>query len=154
MQTLYFLNIFGHVLFGTAALLVGGIALLARKGPGLHARFGRYFLKALAVVVTTAGIGIAFFRANPFLLMLTLLGGYAGYSGYRTTWLRERPASPADVLIAVVTLIAGGVYLVAGVQSGGNWSPAVVYPTLSGLVLLAGYDLLKRFLLFERLRTW
>ncbi|MBC7919782.1 MAG: hypothetical protein H7Z75_01700 [Ferruginibacter sp.] len=154
MQTLHSLNILGHVLFGTAALLVGGIALLARKGPGRHARFGRYFLGALTVVVATAGIGIMFFRSNPFLLMLTLLGGYVGYSGYRTTRLRERPASPADALVAVVTLAAGGVYLVLGGQSGGNWSPAVVYPTLSGLVLVAGYDLLKRFLLFERLRTW
>ena len=104
--------------------------------------------------MVTAFIGVLFFRSNSFLLILTLLGGYVGYSGYRTIQLRERPASGIEVLIAIGVLATGGLYLRSVQAAGGNWSPAVVYPTLSALVLVTGYDILKRVWLTDQLKTW
>ena len=154
MQTLHTINITIHVLFGTIGLLIGLVALFYQNKPQRHSQYGRYFLYILTVVVSTAFIGILFFRSSSFLLILTLLAGYVGYSGYRAVRLRERRSSTVDVLLAGSVLITGGLYLRSMQLAGGNWSPAVVYPTLSGLVLVAGYDLLKHIWLFRRLRTW
>ncbi|GAA4470042.1 hypothetical protein GCM10023189_58030 [Nibrella saemangeumensis] len=154
MTLLHKLNILVHVLFGTVALVIGLIALVNQNRPSRHIRFGRYFLYLLSVVVGTAFLGTIFFRSTPFLLMLTLLSGYGSYSGYRTVRRRERPATPIDVLIAVGVLLTGVLYLAHVQLSDRNWSPAVVYPTLSALVLMTGYDIVKHVWFFERLRTW
>ncbi|GAA4396309.1 hypothetical protein GCM10023187_04310 [Nibrella viscosa] len=154
MALLHKLNIIVHVLFGTIALLIGLIALVNQNRPRRHIRFGRYFLYLLSVVVGTAFLGTFFFRSTPFLLMLTLLSGYGGYSGYRTVRRRERPATPYDIVIAVGALLTGLLYLAYVQQADSNWSPAVVYPTLSALVLITGYDLVKHIWLFDRLKTW
>ncbi|GAB4041383.1 hypothetical protein [Spirosoma gilvum] len=154
MQTFHTLNIFTHIGFGTLALLLGLAALLYQTSAQRHVRFGRYFLYCLSIVVGTAAIGIVFFRSNPFLLMLTLLGGYVGYSGYRSVRLRERKSATTDVLITIVVLVSGGAYAGSMQLAGGNWSPSVVYSTLSALALVGGYDLLKHFWLYERLKSW
>jgi uncharacterized membrane protein HdeD (DUF308 family) len=154
MQQLHTLNIFTHVVVGTLGLLLGMLALWFQNNARQHRRFGRYFLYALTVVVATAFIGILFFRSNPFLLILTLLGGYVGYSGYRAVRLRERKTSRLDVSISVLVFLAGGLYLRLIQPGESNWSPAVVYSTLSALVVVAGYDLIKHFWLHKRLRTW
>lgn len=154
MQTLHTANILVHVICGTIGLIIGLVALFYQNNPQQHVRYGRYFMYTLTVVVATAFIGILFFRSNPFLLMLTLLGGYVGYSGYRAIRLRERKSSVIDMLLAISVLTAGSLYLSSMQLAGGNWSPAVVYPTLLALVLVAGYDLVKHFWLFHRLRTW
>ena len=153
MQTLHHLNIIVHVFFGTIGLLIGLVTLFYQNKPLQHVRYGRYFLYIMAVVVATAFTGILFFRSNPFLLILTLLGGYVAYSGYRTIRLRERPASRVDIAIATGVLLAGGLYLRSMQIAGGNWSPAVVYPTLSALILVVGYDILKHFWFFNQLKT-
>ncbi|QMW06211.1 hypothetical protein [Spirosoma foliorum] len=154
MQTLHALNVGVHVLFGTIGLLIGLVALAYQNQSRQHIRYGRYFLYVFTIVVGTALTGVLFFRSSSFLVILTLLGGYVGYSGYRAVQLRERPSSPLDIVIAFGVLIAGGLYLISMQLAGGNWSPAVVYPTLSALVLVAGYDLLKYFWLYQRLKTW
>ncbi len=151
---LHTLNIFIHVAVGTLGLLLGLLALVYQNNVRQHVRFGRYFLYALTVVVATAFIGILFFRSNPFLLMLTLLGGYVGYSGYRAVRLRERQTSRLDVTVAVCVLGTGGWYLMSLQAGDSHWSPVVVFSTLSALVLVAGYDLVKHFWLYKRLRTW
>lgn len=154
MQTLHTINIIVHVLFGTLGLIIGLVTLLFQNQPQRHIRYGRYFMFVLIVVVATAFIGILFFRSNPFLLILTLLAGYVGYSGYRTVRLREQKSSTVDRLLAGSVLIAGVLYVRSMQLAGGNWSSAVVYPTLSALLLVVGYDLIKHAWLFQRLKTW
>ncbi|GAB3899590.1 DUF2306 domain-containing protein [Larkinella knui] len=154
MQQLHTLNILTHIALGTLGLFLGMLALWFQNKARQHRRFGRYFLYALTVVVATAFIGILFFRSNPFLLLLTLLGGYVGYSGYRAVRLREQKSSLWDVSISVLVVMAGGQYLRLIQEGESTWSPAVVYPTLSALVLVAGYDLIKHFWLYKRLRMW
>jgi hypothetical protein len=154
MPLFHKLNIFIHISFGTIALVIGFIALLNQGRPRRHIRYGRYFLYLLCVVVGTALIGSLLFRSTPFLFMLTLLSGYGGYSGFRIIQRRESPATFADLLIAGGVLVAGILFLMYAQQSDKNWSPAVIYPTLSALVLLTGYDLIKHVWLFRPLKTW
>ncbi|WP_128543689.1 hypothetical protein [Larkinella soli] len=152
MQTIHSINLWIHIAFGTAGLLLGLVVLNAPKRKGLHTRFGRYFLSTLAVVVLTGLLGALFFRSTPFLMLLTLLSGYEGYSGFRAVRLRRQKAGRQDVIIAVIVLITGLVYTARLNLGAGNWSPSVIYPTVGSLVFLTGYDLVKRFLWFERLR--
>jgi hypothetical protein len=148
------LNLSLHVLAGTVALVVGLFALLVRKPSGKHFRYGRLFLYLLTGVVGTGFTGLLFFRSSSFLLMLTLLAGYVGYAGYRAVQLREKRSSRLDAMAAVVALAVGIIYLFYLEKAGGNWSPQVVYSTLAALGLVTTYDLLKHFLLHERLKTW
>jgi len=154
MQTLHTINIALHVLFGTLGLLVGLVALIYQNRYSQHSRFGRYFLYALIVVVTTAFIGTLFFRSNPFLWMLTLLGGYVGYSGYRAVRLKEQRSSKPDLLLAISVLLAGCLYAWSVQNGQSNWSPSVIFSTLLALALVTIYDIVKHCWLFRRFRTW
>ncbi|WP_338876231.1 hypothetical protein WBJ53_11320 [Spirosoma sp. SC4-14] len=154
MQTLHTVNLVIHVSLGTLGLLLGLITLIYQNQYQRHIRFGRYFLYALTVVVATALIGILFFRSNPFLLMLTLLGGYVGYSGYRSVRLKEKRSSPADTLLTISVLVASILYARSIQLAAGSWSPAVIYSTMSALWLVTGYDLIKHLWLYQRLQNW
>jgi len=154
MSLYHQLNIALHVSLGTIALLVGIGALLTQHKAKLHRRIGRVFLWLLSGVVGTALLGALLFRVTPFLLMLTLLSGYVGYSGYRVVRLRERRASGWDALIALVVLLAAGAYVTTHGGQGRNWSPAVIMPTLGAIGLVTVYDLIKFAWLHSRLRTW
>lgn len=151
MQTLHALNISVHVLFGTAALLIGLVAVWTNQQLIAHRRYGRLFLLTLTVVVGSAGIGVLLFRPNPVLIILSLLSGYVGYSGYRVIQLRGRRPSFTDWLLALVVLLLGAGYGLAARHTPG-WSPAVIYSTLAALLLVTSYDLVKYGWLFDRLK--
>lgn len=85
-------NIAVHVVCGTAALCLGLIALLSRKGGPVHIRSGRSFLYAYGIVVATATIGLGIFEFRSFLAVVTLLSLYDVFAGYRALQLRgSRP---------------------------------------------------------------
>jgi uncharacterized membrane protein len=147
-------NIAVHVITATVALILGFVIIFTRKGSLNHSRLGKYFVILLSVVVLTGFLGWLFFRSNSFLLMLTLLAGYNGYSGYRAVQLRERRSSIRDVAIAFTTLSAGVLYMVWLNRSNATWNPSVVYPTLFGLILVTVYDLVKYFWVHSRIKGW
>ncbi len=149
---LHTINIVIHVAFGTAALLIGLVTMLTMERLSIHRRYGRWFLLALLGVVFTAALGVVFFRSSSVLVILTLISGYVAYSGYRVIRLRNSRPKPADTLISLAVLIACLGYGWTARNTPG-WSPAVVYPTLGALFLVAGYDLLKYSWLFDRLKS-
>src|SRR5277367_5148071 len=87
---LHWINIAIHILFGTAALVLGMLAICSRKGGPLHIRSGRLFLYAYLVVVFTATIGLLVFDFRSFLAVVTLLSFYDVFAGYRALQLRGR----------------------------------------------------------------
>ncbi len=147
------LNIGIHVLAGTIALLMGLVTLFYYQRPGRHKQFGRYFLYLLTIVVTTGFLGWLFFRSNSFLLMLTLLSGYVGYAGFRVIRLRENKGDLKDAMVSIAALSIGLLYAIS-LQQDDGWSPSLIYSTLSALILVTVYDLLKFFWLHDYLKTW
>ncbi|MBO0934021.1 hypothetical protein [Fibrella aquatilis] len=144
-----------HVACGTAALGVGLVALWLNNRPAAHRRWGRLFLRLLVVVIVTAALGAVGFKPRPFLIILTALAAYQGYSGYRVVRRREQRMVPFDRWLAVAVLTCGVGYGVLLPRSGVTWSPTVIYSTIGGLVVVAGYDSVKAFWLHERLkRGW
>lgn len=78
---MHFINILIHIIAGSMALLVGTLALFVYKGGKIHMRSGRVFLGCLAIVIITGLLGVFVFHRNAFLLVITVLSGYLGFSG-------------------------------------------------------------------------
>jgi uncharacterized membrane protein len=133
-------NIVTHVAAGSLALLCGVVALLTPKGGSRHRQAGRIFLYFLAVVVMTGLFGVFIFKRNVFLLVITLLSGYLGYSGFRIIKLRNNRPYVVDLVAATITLVAALYFLYYLSRIGTMWSPVVIYSTVGYLFLVIAYD--------------
>lgn len=136
-------NISVHVAAGTIALLLGIIALSSRKGKSSHIKSGKWFLMFLTIVIFTALLGVFVFRRNSFLLVITLLSAYQGFSGYRTIQAKNNKPKPADILMATITLLSAFYFMYYIKQIGFFWSPVVIYSTLGALFIVIAYDFLR-----------
>ncbi|HKW55169.1 MAG TPA: hypothetical protein VJO12_15855 [Stellaceae bacterium] len=86
-----FLAIVGiHVLFGLAAMIVGAVAMLSRKGRGRHSRFGMvYFWCLFGVFVTMTSLSFMRWAADYHLFILGALSFTAanlGRAAVRRRW--------------------------------------------------------------------
>jgi uncharacterized membrane protein len=133
-------NIVTHVAAGSLALLCGIVALLTPKGGRRHRQSGRIFLYLLAVVIMTGLFGVFIFKRNVFLLVITLLSGYLGYSGFRIVQLKNNRPHAMDIVAAIVTLVSVTYFLYYLSTIGMIWSPVVIYSTVGYLFLVIAYD--------------
>ncbi len=133
-------NIITHVAAGSLALLGGVVALLTRKGGRRHRQAGRIFLYLLAVVVMTGLFGVFIFKRNAFLLVITLLSAYLGYSGLRIIKRKDNRPQVPDIAAAIITLMAALYFLHYLSRIGMMWSPVVIYSTVGYLFLVIAYD--------------
>lgn len=143
METLHHFNIGLHIGFGTLAMLLGLVPMLRPNGGRWHVGFGRWFLRAMSVVLTTAVLGLVVFNFRPFLVGITLLSLYLAWGGYRA--VRQRRAGPTGLDAAVAGLfLAGGLtFLLCLPRIALVWTPGVIYSTLGTLLAFALYDLAR-----------
>ena len=139
--------IFVHIGAGLWCLGAGPVAMLARpKGGAIHLRWGRGYVRGVAVVAATAGLLLCL-RWSAFFFALSVLSFYLVFSGWRVLgrkqpWRgKEEQARPVDWCAAVATVLVGGlsVYLRARGVFGAD--AAVVLGTLGFAVGAAVYDL-------------
>lgn len=133
-------NIVTHVTAGSLALLLGLFALLSRKGGKLHAKSGKYFLLFLTIVIITGLVGVFVFGRNTFLLVITMLSGYLGFSGYRTLQFKNNKPRKLDIGIAILTLLSVLYFLYHFASVGMIWSPVIIYSTVGYLFMVIIYD--------------
>jgi hypothetical protein len=143
---LHWINIGIHILFGTAALVLGMVAICSRKGGPLHIRAGRLFLYAYLVVVFTATIGLLVFDFRSFLAVVTLLSFYDVFAGYRALQLRGRRPQAVDRIAAVLGLAAPWIFIITMRYLRQPWNPILTWSILGGLLAISGYDLLRNVL--------
>lgn len=136
-------NILIHVVAGSIALLLGILALTTKKGGKGHRKSGNYFLLLLIIVVLTGLIGVFIFKRNTFLLIITVLSAYYGFSGYRILQSKSNSPKFIDILVAIVSLIAVSYFLYYFKSIGMYWSPIIVYSTVGALVMIVTYDFLR-----------
>jgi uncharacterized membrane protein len=73
-----------HVLFGLTAVATGAVAMLSRKGPGRHPRFGGVYYWSLAgLAVSAAALAIVRWREDAGLFALALVAFAAAFVGRR-----------------------------------------------------------------------
>lgn len=146
LELLHKTNIIAHVVAGTIALLVGIVILLLKKGEKWHIKMGRVFLYLLIVVIFTALIGVFIFGRNTFLLVITILSGYQGFSGYRILKTKSNTVYWIDILAGFVSIIVVSYYLYYLKKIGLYWAPVVIYSTVGTLILYVIYDFSRYFI--------
>jgi hypothetical protein len=140
---LHHTNILLHIIAGSAALLLGLAALLTSKGGRIHRKSGRLFLRLMIVVIITGLAGVFVFHRNSFLLVITALSGYFGFSGYRVLCNRDNRPRTLDISIAILALASTGYFLYYFRQIGMIWSPVIIFSTISTLIALVVFDLVR-----------
>ncbi len=136
-------NILIHVVAGSVALLLGILALTTGKGGKWHKQSGNYFLIFLIIVVLTGLIGVFIFKRNTFLLIITVLSAYYGFSGYRILQNKTNSPKLIDISVAIISLISVSYFLYYFKSIGMYWSPIIVYSTVGALLLIVTYDFLR-----------
>lgn len=150
---LHQVNIVIHVTTGTAALLLGLVALLSKKGGSIHKRCGLIFLFIIAIVILTALLGVLAFGANRFLIALTMLSGYHAFSGYRVIKSKSNRPKTWDILVSMLTLSSGIYFLYYLDSIGMIWSPVIIYSTVGALFVVIAYDFLRYLIKAERYKN-
>ena len=150
MTPIHLTNIIVHVTAGSAGLLLGVMALLTRKGGARHKKAGRWFLAVLSVVILTGLIGVFVFKRNTFLLVITMLSAYLGFSGFRTIRFKSNQPRVPDMAVAVVTLLSVIYFLYYMRSIGMIWSPVIIYSTVGYLSLVIAYDFIRYLIPRER----
>jgi hypothetical protein len=142
-QFFHLTNIAIHVTAGTIALLLAIIALSTKKGRRIHTKSGKWFLGFLAIVILTGLLGVFVFGRNTFLLVITLLSAYQGFSGYRVLQAKDNKPKLLDILMAIVTLFSAFYFMYYIKSIGFFWAPVVIYSTLGALFTVILYDFLR-----------
>lgn len=153
MDPLHTANIFTHVTAGSVALILGMVALLSQKGGRLHNKSGKLFLGLLSIVIFTGLIGVFVFGRNNFLLVITALSAYLGYSGYRTLQTRSNQPYLQDIVVALFTLITVAYFLYYFKSIGMIWSPVIIYSTVGYLICMITYDFARYLIPRHRYRN-
>lgn len=116
---------------------------VSTKGKKLHTKIGNLFLRLLLIVIITGLIGVFVFNRNTFLLIITVLSAYYGFSGYRVLQTKNNKPKLLDISIAIISLIAVFYFLYYFKSIGMYWSPVIIYSTFGALVMIIVYDFLR-----------
>ncbi|MGV4413931.1 hypothetical protein [Chryseobacterium sp. T1] len=143
-------NVIIHVFAGSIALIAGLVSILTKKGKKNHRKAGLIFLSFLAVVVLTGLVGVFVFGRNIFLLVITMLSAYLGFSGYRVLKSKSNKPYLLDIMVALATLITMGYFMYYLKSIGFIWSPAIIYSTVGYLLLMVAYDFIRYLIPADR----
>jgi hypothetical protein len=146
-------NIFAHIILGSVALLLGLLALVTPKGGRLHRQAGNYFMLLLCGVILTGFIGVFVFKRNMFLLIITVLSGYYGFSGYRILQTKTNVPRWPDIAAAALAVAVVSYFLYYLHQIGMYWSPVIIYSTVGALFLIVSYDFIRYLIPREQYRN-
>lgn len=95
-----------HIGAGTLALASGTVALVSRKGVGLHRRAGTLFFIAM-VANTLASFVLATIHPSAFLLAIGVFSLYLVFAGWRAIVSRGPKAQALDWAAALIMLAVG-----------------------------------------------
>ena len=136
-------NLNFHVSAGSLALLVGLYILFKNKYGKVHRVSGRVFLVLLTIVIATGLIGVFVFNRNSFLLVITTLSGYMGFSGFRAMRNRSNVPKILDISVALLALTSVLFFIWYFHSIGMIWSPIIIYSTVGYLIFAVTYDLVR-----------
>jgi hypothetical protein len=147
------INIATHVIAGSIALLIGVVALMTKKGGKNHRKSGNIFLILLSIVIFTGLMGVFIFGRNSFLLVITVLSGYYGFSGYRVLLTKSNQPQWIDMGVAIGSLTTVFYFLYYFKTIGMIWAPIIIYSTVGTLISVVLYDFLRYFIPKQKYKT-
>lgn len=141
-MTLFLPFLIVHIATGFAAVLVGFVPLVTRKGSRAHRLWGRLFAGLMAVLLVCAWVMTAL-RFNTYFLALSATASLYLFSGVRVL-RRKRPdlriedrARPLD-WAATLGVIAVGLWVLILLAAGRSDGPATVSAALAVSALSVG----------------
>jgi len=146
LENLHLVNISVHVAAGSIALILGVVALISKKGGRIHKKAGEIFTLLLSVIILTGLFGVFVFGRNTFLLVITVLSAYYGFSGYRILVTKSNKPQFIDIFVALLSIIAVSYFLYYFRQNGMYWSPVIIYSTVGALLMVILYDFARYFI--------
>ncbi len=144
-DTLHLVNIYTHVFFGSAAMLIGLWPMITKKGQKTHRKTGKLYLLMVSGVLITAFLGALFFDFRPFLFLLTILVFYTSFVSYRTLKLKDKRPGKFDILVNIIGASAVVFYLFFFDIEAAAMNRPVVYATAGSLGFHVIYDFGKHF---------
>jgi hypothetical protein len=126
-----------HIACGTAGLVLGPVAMTARKVPGLHTRAGEWYHRVMLMVcISAAAMAVLEWQRIGWLLPIAVwsyafaLLGYVSAKRRFHHWLRFHLIGQGGSYIAMVTAL-----LVVNLGTGTWWAWAA--PTIAGTPVIA-----------------
>lgn len=112
MEIVYTIALVLHVVTGLSALVLGLVAIVARKGGGLHRLSGRVFYWCM-LTVAVSGALMASLHWSPFLLHIAVFALFQTQAGWRAVKNKGLMPSGVDWILAVAGLVNGGLMVVS-----------------------------------------
>jgi hypothetical protein len=123
-----------HVAAGTTGLILGPVAMLARKRRGRHTRAGLAYQVATAVLAVSA-VGLA--ELNPAVWWLGIIG-IATWAAALGGWWARRRRFPGWLPVHIQLMCGSYISFVTAFLVVNWWSPVTwIAPTLVGAPLIA-----------------
>jgi|ERR1051325_732662 uncharacterized membrane protein len=123
-----------HISGATIGLFSGFLAMVFRKGSGLHGAAGTVFYASMIAMTTSGAYIAAFLRPNGSNLVVALLTLYLVVTAQRAAKRRDGKPAAFDVAAFVFILIVGLAGVTAGFGAGRV--SAAIYFIFSGTALL------------------
>ena len=105
-----------HVLASLLAIIIGIVAMWARKGGKRHIQTGKIFFWSMVTVCLTGSM-LLFYDFNIFLGVITILSFYTSLTGYRAPSRRKTTFAGWIDWTAAITAMVSGI-LLSGVGIG------------------------------------
>lgn len=96
-----------HIMAGFAALAMGAMAILSKKGKDLHRLGGKIYFWSMVLVVITAVV-LSLFKDIDFLLMVAVFSFYLCYTGYRATLQKRLKPNLSDWIVLAIAVVNAG----------------------------------------------
>jgi glucose uptake protein GlcU len=80
------------------------------------------------------------------LLVITVLSGYFGFSGFRTLQTKSNEPHLLDISVAILSISTVFYFLYYFKTIGMIWNPVVIYSTIGTLMGVISYDFLRYFI--------
>jgi len=104
MKLFYEIALVIHIISGFTALVVGLLAILAKKGKYLHLKTGITFYYSMLLVAVTA-ISISILKSNMFLLHIGIFSFFMVYSGYQSIKNKSLKPGFLDWAVFLIALV-------------------------------------------------
>lgn len=93
-----------HIVFGSAALVLGLFSMSSKKGHKLHKKSGFYFFVSMMIVAITA-LFLSAIKGSTFLFHIGVFSLYMNYSGLRAIRNKKLNTSSSDWILNIASLI-------------------------------------------------
>lgn len=133
-----------HIGCAVIALLSGFMAMLFRKGSGLHGAAGSAYVVSMIGMTTAGAYGAVFIKPNRVNVIVALLTLYLVVTAWVAAKRREKSTNTFDVLACAFAFTVAFTGIAWGFQSDEARAPYVIFSTIGLLFAASDVRMLRR----------